>query len=145
MKLKSLKLINYRNCENVELNFCDFKNLIIGKNAQGKTNILESIYFLSHLKSTRTSNIIELLKFLKKYPKYEGNIKVSKAIRQKFCDKNFVEKLNEEIKLLEDDSRIICRPSGTEAVIRISVESNSEEVAKQKCKKIEEIIKALEN
>ena len=41
MKLKSLKLINYRNCENVELNFCDFKNLIIGKNAQGKTNILE--------------------------------------------------------------------------------------------------------
>ena len=47
MKLKSLKLVNYRNCENVELSFCDFKNLIIGKNAQGKTNILEGIYFYS--------------------------------------------------------------------------------------------------
>ena len=63
MKLKSLKLINYRNCENVELDFCDFKNLIIGKNAQGKTNILESIYFLSNLKSVRTSNNLDLILF----------------------------------------------------------------------------------
>lgn len=63
MKLKSLKLVNYRNCENVELNFCDFKNLIIGKNAQGKTNILESIYFLSNLKSVRTSNNLDLILF----------------------------------------------------------------------------------
>lgn len=45
------------------MNFCDFKNLIIGKNAQGKTNILESIYFLSNLKSVRTSNNLDLIKF----------------------------------------------------------------------------------
>lgn len=63
MKLKSLKLVNYRNCAEVELNFCDFKNLIIGKNAQGKTNILESIYFLSNLKSVRTSNNLDLILF----------------------------------------------------------------------------------
>jgi DNA replication and repair protein recF len=37
--------------------------LIIGKNAQGKTNILESVYFLSTLKSPRTSNNIELINF----------------------------------------------------------------------------------
>ena len=65
MKLKSLKLKNYRNCENIEMDFCDFKNLIIGKNAQGKTNILESIYFLSNLKSVRTSNNLDLIKFEK--------------------------------------------------------------------------------
>jgi len=63
MRLKSLKLKNYRNCENIKIDFCDFKNLIIGKNAQGKTNILESIYFLSNLKSVRTSNNIDLIKF----------------------------------------------------------------------------------
>ena len=63
MRLKSLKLKNYRNCENIEIDFCDFKNLIIGKNAQGKTNILESIYFLSNLKSVRTSNNLDLIKF----------------------------------------------------------------------------------
>lgn len=63
MRLKSLKLNNYRNCENIEIDLCDFKNLIIGKNAQGKTNILESIYFLSNLKSVRTSNNLDLIKF----------------------------------------------------------------------------------
>ncbi len=63
MKLKTLILKNYRNCENVKLNFDKSKILIIGKNAQGKTNILESIYFLSTLKSPRTSNIPDLIKF----------------------------------------------------------------------------------
>lgn len=63
MNLKKIKLKNYRNCENLELNFCNFKNLIIGKNAQGKTNILESIYFLSNLKSVRTSNNLDLILF----------------------------------------------------------------------------------
>ncbi len=76
MKLKSLKLKNYRNCENIEMDFCDFKNLIIGKNAQGKTNILESIYFLSNLKSVRTSNNLDLIKFEKE--KAEINVVLEK-------------------------------------------------------------------
>ena len=46
MRLNKLKLTNYRNCEELELDFNESKALIIGKNAQGKTNILESIYFL---------------------------------------------------------------------------------------------------
>ena len=63
MKLLNLRLTNYRNCKNIELDLdCD-KILIIGKNAQGKTNILESIYLLSALKSPRTSNNIELINF----------------------------------------------------------------------------------
>lgn len=63
MRLKNLSLKNYRNYEeeNIELN--SEKNLIIGKNAQGKTNILESIYVLSTLKSPRTSNNTELIRF----------------------------------------------------------------------------------
>lgn len=63
MKLKNLVLKNYRNCINLELDFHHDKVLIIGKNAQGKTNILESIYFLSSLKSPRTSTNIELINF----------------------------------------------------------------------------------
>ena len=63
MKLTNLELTNYRNCENVIFDFEKNKTLIIGKNAQGKTNILESIYFLSGLKSPRTSNNTELIKF----------------------------------------------------------------------------------
>ncbi len=63
MRLRDLKLTNYRNCADLELDLSANKVLIIGKNAQGKTNILESIYFLSALKSPRTSNNIELIKF----------------------------------------------------------------------------------
>ena len=63
MKLKNLKLSNYRNCKDLELDSDSDKILIIGKNAQGKTNILESIYFLSTLKSPRTSNNIEIINF----------------------------------------------------------------------------------
>ena len=63
MRLNTLKLTNYRNCRDLELRFDKSKVLIIGKNAQGKTNILESVYFLSTLKSPRTSNIQELINF----------------------------------------------------------------------------------
>lgn len=74
MRLNSLKLTNYRNCQDLELNFDKSKVLIIGKNAQGKTNILESIYFLSTLKSPRTSNLLELIKFNEKQFKLEAEI-----------------------------------------------------------------------
>lgn len=63
MRLVDLKLKNYRNCKDLQLCFDSNKILIIGKNAQGKTNILESIYFLSALKSPRTSNNIEFINF----------------------------------------------------------------------------------
>ena len=63
MKLKRLGLKNYRNCADVEMEFPTQKTLIIGKNAQGKTNILESIYLLSDLKSPRTSTMTDLIKF----------------------------------------------------------------------------------
>lgn len=63
MRIKNLVLNNFRNCKKIELDFNNDKIIIIGKNAQGKTNILESIYFLSTLKSPRTSNIKEFVNF----------------------------------------------------------------------------------
>ncbi len=63
MKIKSLHLKNFRNYDVVNIDFTKRKTLIIGKNAQGKTNILESIYLLSDLKSPRTSTIADMIKF----------------------------------------------------------------------------------
>ncbi len=74
MRLKNLKLLNYRNCTELSLDFDYNKIIIIGKNAQGKTNILESIYFLSALKSPRTSNIKDFVKFGEKNFKIEGEL-----------------------------------------------------------------------
>lgn len=63
MKLVELNLKNYRNCKKINIVFSTQKTLIIGKNAQGKTNILESIYLLSDIKSPRTSTMTDLIKF----------------------------------------------------------------------------------
>lgn len=63
MRLKNIELKNYRNCKDLTLDLDFDKVLITGKNAQGKTNILESLYFLSTLKSPRTSNNLELINF----------------------------------------------------------------------------------
>lgn len=63
MKIKQLVLKNFRNCSDINIDFSKRKTLIIGKNAQGKTNILESIYLLSDLKSPRTSSLSDLIKF----------------------------------------------------------------------------------
>jgi DNA replication and repair protein RecF len=63
MKLIKLNLKNFRNYTNITLDFSTQKTLVIGKNAQGKTNILESIYLLSDIKSLRTSTMSDLIKF----------------------------------------------------------------------------------
>ena len=51
MKIKSLKLKNYRNFDNLDIELCDGLNIFIGNNAQGKSNILESIFVLALTKS----------------------------------------------------------------------------------------------
>jgi len=51
MNLRQLSLLNYRNFEELTLDFSDKINCFIGNNGVGKTNILDSIYFLSFCKS----------------------------------------------------------------------------------------------
>jgi DNA replication and repair protein RecF len=53
VKLKKLKLENFRNYQKVEVELDSDLILVLGDNASGKTNFLESIYFLSRLKSFR--------------------------------------------------------------------------------------------
>lgn len=61
MFLKKLELLNFRNYDNFCLNFSENKTLFVGKNAQGKTNILEAVYYLSNLKSKRASKDSEIV------------------------------------------------------------------------------------
>ena len=56
MKITNLKLTNFRNYEKLNLHFSNYKNIIIGNNGLGKTNIVEAIYYLSITKSFRTNN-----------------------------------------------------------------------------------------
>ena len=63
MYIKSLQLLNFRNYENLFLNFNKEINFFIGSNGQGKTNILEAIYLLSIGKSFRTNKDKEMINF----------------------------------------------------------------------------------
>lgn len=63
MHLEKLQLTNFRNYENLKLEFSKTVNVFVGNNAEGKTNILESIYLSSITKSYRTSKDIECIKF----------------------------------------------------------------------------------
>ncbi|MGN0465300.1 MAG: DNA replication/repair protein RecF [Lachnospiraceae bacterium] len=63
MKVVSLELQNYRNYETMSIIFRDGINILFGDNAQGKTNILESIYLCSTTKSHRGSKDKELIRF----------------------------------------------------------------------------------
>lgn len=61
MKIEKINLRNFRNIENCEFDLADGINVITGKNGQGKTNFLESIYYLSTTRSFRVSKDQELI------------------------------------------------------------------------------------
>ncbi|CCI84625.1 recombination protein F [Lactobacillus pasteurii DSM 23907 = CRBIP 24.76] len=65
---------NYRNLTMVDTHFDKNVNIFIGKNAQGKTNLLESIYFLALTRSHRTSSDRELIAFDKDYTNIMGQV-----------------------------------------------------------------------
>ena len=63
MIIKEIELKNYRNYKDQRISFDKGVNLILGDNAQGKTNLIEAIYISSMGKSFRTSKDRELIKF----------------------------------------------------------------------------------
>jgi DNA replication and repair protein RecF len=63
MYVKRLSLENFRNYADLDLEFPPRINLLQGQNAQGKTNFLETIYYLSTTKTPRASTYSELMRF----------------------------------------------------------------------------------
>ena len=63
MNVTKLKLRDFRNYQNLEIDFDPGVNLIVGDNAQGKTNLLEALVYLGSGKSFRTQKGTELVRF----------------------------------------------------------------------------------
>ena len=74
MKLTELNLHHFRNYDEDQVEFSPQINVLIGENAQGKTNLLESIYVLAMTRSHRTNNDRELIEFGKDAAQIRGTV-----------------------------------------------------------------------
>lgn len=74
MHIEQLQLKNYRNYQDLDISFDDKTNVIIGENAQGKTNLMEAIYLLAFTKSHRTPRDKELISWGQEHAKIAGRI-----------------------------------------------------------------------
>ena len=103
MKIEKLYLKNFRNYLDLDIEFNDKLNIIIGNNAQGKTNILEAIYFLSITKSFLSVNEKTLIYRDNNFSRVSGNV-VNGGFK-----KNLSVLVNNEGKKLEINQKLIKR------------------------------------
>ncbi len=104
MIIRKLNLINFRNYKKITITLDKKINIFIGDNAQGKTNILESIYFLALTKSYRTTDLNLINK------KYE-NAKVKGEIKNNNIFKSLTIELNQEKKKVKVNNNEIKKIS----------------------------------
>ena len=74
MNLCNIELRNFRNYEHILLDFDPGVNLIVGDNAQGKTNLLEAISYLGSGKSFRAMKTSEMVRFGADFADLEGEV-----------------------------------------------------------------------
>lgn len=63
MYCKKVSLKDFRNISACSVEFCDGINILVGENAQGKTNLLEAVFYASVGRSFRASASNEMIKF----------------------------------------------------------------------------------
>lgn len=97
MYIKKLELNNYRNYSNQSCEFTTGLNVIIGKNAQGKTNLLESIFLCAIGKSPRTTKDKDLISWEATFAKI--SIEIIKNIGKKEIDLYLFTNQNKAIKI----------------------------------------------
>lgn len=106
MILKRIFVTNFRNYSNLELEFNKKINIFIGNNAQGKTNILESIYVLSITKSHRCNKDFFLIKNNEIFTKINGDI-----VHENSLKKNYEILINQKGKKVSINNNSLRRTS----------------------------------
>ncbi len=90
MKIVSVELKNFRNYSSTAVTFSDGLNVLYGKNASGKTNMLESIFLSSIFHSPRTSKDKEMILLGEK----KANVKI--VIEKKFRRHTIILQIDEQ-------------------------------------------------
>lgn len=95
MYCKKITVRDFRNVERASVEFCDGVNVLVGENAQGKTNLLESIFYASMGRSFRVASTPQLIRFGEE----------SAEISLDFQDKN--REQNITVRIFKDKKRFI--------------------------------------
>ena len=85
MRIIDLYLNSFRNYENVQCSFDPGVNLIVGENAQGKTNLLEAVCYLSRGAAFRTRREAELIRFGADFAELEAGVESYDRIQRLRC------------------------------------------------------------
>lgn len=101
MYLKHLHLYHYRNYENQELNLNPGINVLIGENGQGKTNLLEAIYYLASAGNFRGNKDMELIQWNHDYFRIQGVLKKDNSERLYQLDLYYDNQKNKQLKINE--------------------------------------------
>lgn len=115
MYVKKINLINFRNYKKISVSFNKGINIIYGDNAQGKTNLLESIYVLGITNSHRNINENTLIR------QNEFFFKVSGKLRERNFDKNLEVYVDNQKKVLMQDGEQIKKVSDYLSVMNIII------------------------
>jgi len=110
MKIKSIELTNFRNYQNEKVIFGSEKNFFLGRNAQGKTNLLEAIFLLCLSKSFRTAHEKEAISFSQDQFIIKGEFESDSGINRKvvfLCSKNSGKELSVNRKRINRISEFI--------------------------------------
>ncbi len=105
MIVTKLNLLNFRNYSKLNISFEKNMNIIVGDNAQGKTNILESIVILALTKSHRDGVNPNIIMFDKIKCKISGNIKNDRIITKLGIE------INDELKKILVNNNVIRKVS----------------------------------
>ena len=125
MFFKSLELQNFRNYETLKIQFDPHINIIVGKNGQGKTNILESLYYIAYLKSHRVNDDNVLIKNDKKIFKIKSKLK-----RETLLDEVKIEQDLDNKKVFFNQTEILKRGEYLELINIILFEPTNLDILK---------------
>ena len=125
MFFKTLELQNFRNYDNLNLKLDPHINIIVGKNGQGKTNIIESLYYIAYLKSHRISDDDILIKNDKKNFKIKAKLK-----RESLLDEIKIEQNIENRKVYFNQTEMLKKGEYLELINVILFEPTNLEILK---------------
>ena len=147
MKFLNIRLTNFRNYEKLNLEFNPTKNIIIGENGEGKTNIVEALYVLSLSKSFRGSRDDVIIKNGCDSTTIEGTVKdkykdkyklvLSKEGKRVFINNTKIDKISDYLSRInivlftsEDLKLIKDTPNTRRRLINIELSQYSNEYLK---------------